>query len=72
MQSSSFDNCVHHYNVEVLNLIDTELQLINTRSVIKNRLKRLLSKLKKFNVQTTLFLNYKKRNDQKSFILVLN
>ena len=72
MQSSSFDNCVHHYNVEVLNLIDTELQLINTRSVIKNKLKRLLSKLKKFNVQTTLFLNYKKRNDQKSFILVLN
>ena len=72
MQSSSFDNCVHHYNVEVLNLIDTELQLINTRSVIKNRLKRLLSKLKKFNIQTTLFLNYKKRNDQKSFILVLN
>ena len=72
MQSSSFDNCVHHYNVEVLNLIDTELQLINTRSVIKNRLKRLLSKLKKFNVQTILFLNYKKRNDQKSFILVLN
>ena len=24
MQSNSSDNCVHHYNVEVLNLFDTE------------------------------------------------
>ena len=39
VQSSSFDNCVHDYNVEILNLIDMEVQLINTKPVIKNKLK---------------------------------
>ena len=39
VQSNSSDNCVHHYNVEILNLFDPELQLIKTRPVIKNKLK---------------------------------
>ena len=30
MQSNSPDSCVHHYNVEILNLFDPELQLIIT------------------------------------------
>ena len=30
VQSNCSDNCVHHYNVEILNLFDKELQLINT------------------------------------------
>ena len=47
VQSNSSDNCVHHYNVEILNLFDPELQLINTKLVIKNKLKELLSELKK-------------------------
>ena len=67
VQSSSSDNCVHHYNVEILNLFDPELQLINTKPVIKNKLKELLSELKKFKVQTILVLDYKKRNDRKIF-----
>ena len=50
MQSNSFDNCVYHYNVEILNLFDPELQLINTKLVIKKKLKELLSELKKFKV----------------------
>ena len=54
MQSSSFDNCVHDYDVEILNVIDTELQLINTKPVIKSKLKKLLSELKRFKVQTIL------------------
>ena len=33
VQSNSFDNCVHCYNIEILNLFDPELQLI------KNKLK---------------------------------
>ena len=37
VQPNSYDNCIHHYNVEVLNLFDPELQLINTKSVIKNK-----------------------------------
>ena len=35
--------------------------------MIQNKLKELLSQLKKFKVQTTLVLNYKKRNDLKIF-----
>ena len=67
VQSNSSDNCVHHYNVEILNLFDPELQLINTKPMIKNKLKELLSELKKFKVQTILVLDYKKRNDRKIF-----
>ena len=62
-----FCNCVHHYNVEILNLFDPELQLISTKPVIKNKLKELLSEVKNFNVQTILVLDYKKRNDRKIF-----
>ena len=43
VQSNSSDNCIHHYNVEILNLFDTELQLINTKPVIKTKLKSLLN-----------------------------
>ena len=28
MQSNSSDNCVHRYNIEILNLFDSEFQLI--------------------------------------------
>ena len=51
VQSHSSDNCVHHCNVKILNLFDPELQLINTKPVIKNKLKELLSELKKCKVQ---------------------
>ena len=30
MQSNSYDNYIHHYNVEILNLFHLELELINT------------------------------------------
>ena len=39
MQSDSSDNCVHHYNIEILNPFDPELKLINTKPMIKNKLK---------------------------------
>ena len=38
VQSNSSDNCVHQYNVEILNIFDSELQLINTKPTIKNKL----------------------------------
>ena len=47
VQLNSSDNCVHHYNVKILNLFDPELQVTNTKPVIKNKLKELLSELKK-------------------------
>ena len=56
---------MHHYNAEILNIFDRELQLIRTKLIIQNKLKELLSKLKKIPVQTILVLDYKKRNDRK-------
>ena len=56
---------MHHYNAEILNIFDRELQLIRTKLIIQNKLKELLSKLKKIPVQTILVLDYNKRNDRK-------
>ena len=67
VQSSSSDNCVHHYNVEILNLFDPELQLINPKPLIDSKLKELLNKLKKFEFHTTLVLDYNKLNNRKIF-----
>ena len=50
-----------------MNIFDPELQLTNIKPMIKNKLKELLSELKKFKVQTVLFLDYKKRIDCKIF-----
>ena len=63
---------MHCYNVEILNLFDPELQLINTKPVIKNKLKQFLNELKKFKVQAVLALDYKKERIKKSPIQVLN
>ena len=46
MQSSYSDNCVHCYDIEILNLFDLELLVINTKPIIKNNLKELLSEFK--------------------------
>ena len=67
MQSNSSDNCVHCYNVEILNLFYPELQLSNTKPMIKNKLRELLSELKNFKAQTILILGFKKRNGRKIF-----
>ena len=67
MQLNSSDNCIHHYNVEILNLFDQELQLINTKPVINRKINKLLSELKTFRVKTIPVLDYKKRNDCKIF-----
>ena len=59
VQSNTSDNCVHCYNVEILNLFDPELQLISsTKPAIKKKLKELLSELKKFKVHAVLVLDY--------------
>ena len=68
MHSNSSDQCVHRYNNEILNLFDPELQLVNTKPTVKNKLK-LLSELKKLKFQTILVLDYKKRNNRKIFQL---
>ena len=65
VQLNSSDNCIHHYNVEILNIFDPELQMINTKPMIKNRLKESVSELKTFKVHAVLVLDYRKRNDCK-------
>ena len=41
IQSHSSDNYIHCYTVEIFNIFDPELQLINTKPMIKNKLKEL-------------------------------
>ena len=67
MKSNYSDNCIHRYNIEILNHFDPKLKLIKTKPMIKNKLKELLRELKTFRVQTILVLEYKKRNDRKVF-----
>ena len=60
IQSNSSDNCVHHqYNIEILNLFDPELQLTNTKPMIKSKLKRIAKRAEK--VQTMLVLEYNEK-----------
>ena len=54
-----------------MNLLDPESQLINTKTIIKNKLKELLVELKKFKVLTILVGEYKKKTFVKSFVRVL-
>ena len=58
MRSNSSGHCILRYNVEILNRFDPKLQLINTKPITKNKLKELLSELKKFKVHTVLVLDY--------------
>ena len=48
------------YNVEILNFFNPELQLKDTESIIKNKLKKLLTELRGFKFVTTLVLVFKK------------
>ena len=67
MQSNSSDKCVHCCNIEILNLFHPELQLINTKPMIKKKLKELLSEFKKFKVQTILVQSIRKAYDCRIF-----
>ena len=72
VQLNSSDNFIHCYNLEILNLFDQELQLINIKPVIKNKLKELLSGKKNFKIEIVLVLGYKKEMIIKSSNQVLN
>ena len=48
--SNSSGKCIHHYNIKIPNLFYPESQLINTKSVMKSKLKEFLSHLKNFKV----------------------
>ena len=65
-QSSSCDDCVRIYNFKILSPLDPELQLINTKSTAKSKLKYLPKEIKNFKIQPTLVLDYKKIDDHDS------
>ena len=58
-QSSSSDDCVHRYNIKIVHLFVPELQLINTKPVIKKQIKD-FGDLKKFKALKILLIEYKK------------
>ena len=50
---------VSTYNVEILNSFNTELRLKDTETLIRNKLKILLTELKEFKFVETLGLEFK-------------
>ena len=67
MQLNSSHKYTHCCNIESLNIFDPELQPIIIKTMIKNKLKELLSELKKIGVQEILALEYQKGNNHKIF-----
>ena len=65
MQSTYSDKYVHPCNIEILNLSNPQLQLINTKTMIKKKLHKLLHKLlcelRKCKIQAILVVDYKKK-----------
>ena len=47
MQSKSSNKYVHHYDVEILNISDPEIQLINTKPMVKKKIKRIVKWVEK-------------------------
>ena len=63
MQSNCSVNCICNFDIKILNLFHPEMQLINAKPMIKNKLKELLNEL--FNhVRSILVLEYKKYDDK--------
>ena len=50
MRSNSSDKYINCYNIEILNLFDPELQMVNTKPMLKSKLKEMLSELEKVKV----------------------
>ena len=48
VQPNSSDNCIHYCNVAIVNIFDPELLLINTKPMIKSKLKNCSVSWKKF------------------------
>ena len=59
-QSHAHKSYVSTYNFEALNTFNSELQLKDTQSVIRNKLIDLLTELQGFKFVTTLVLEFKK------------
>ena len=47
VEITSSDNCICHYNVKILDLFYPDLQLINTKHIIKDKFKKIVKRFKK-------------------------
>ena len=70
MQSNSFDNCVHCYDIEIVNHFHPKFQLIITKPAIKNKFKKNAKWVEK--LQAILVLEYKKINVRNIFHSSIN
>ena len=65
IQRRSFDNCVRQHDIEISNLFDLELQLVNLKPKVKNKLKDLIGELKNLKFKTVLILEHNKKDNHK-------
>ena len=65
IQRRSFDNCVRQYDIEISNLFDLELQLVNLKPKVKNKLKDLIGELKNLKFKIVLILEHNKKDNHK-------
>ena len=66
-RSHGFRDYASSYNVKILNLFNSELELKDVESAIKNKLIDLLSELENFKFVTKLVLEFKKiQSDDKT------
>ena len=70
-RSSWSDNCVRVYSIKILNLLNPQLQLINTKSIIKNKVKNLFGELKKFKLRKILVSQKLKIDDHKPTLKII-
>ena len=63
-RAHSFKGYASSYSVEILNSFDTKLQLNDNKSANKNKLKKILTKLRGFKFVTTLVLVLKKTESE--------
>ena len=63
-RAHAFKGFASFYNVEILNSVNTELQLKHTESAVKNKLIDLFTQLKGFKFVTILVLVFKERENE--------
>ena len=59
-QSHAYEGYASTYNVEISNSVNPELQLQDAKSTIRDKLRDLLTELKKIELVTAMVLEFKK------------
>ena len=67
-QAHAFKGYASFYKFQMLNSFNPEIQLKDTKSAIKNKVKKLFSQLRVFTFVTTLVLVFKKTESEENKI----